>query len=180
MKRIILALLFGIVVVGGAALWKYGFLSFDTGKNAATSEGYKNISYVIDGQTVVLKNGMAETESATGSASKTTTTYFGNEAKGDLNGDGKEDIAFLLTQSGGGSGTFFYVVAAFKTDAGYQGTSALYLGDRIAPQTTEIQGGEVIVNFADRKETDPMTAAPSVAVSTYAKVSGQELVEVEK
>jgi hypothetical protein len=32
-----------------------------------------------------------------------------SEAKGDLNGDGQEDIAFLLTSDRGGSGTFYYV-----------------------------------------------------------------------
>ncbi len=102
--------------------------------------------------------------------------YFGNEAVGDLNGDGVPDVAFIFTQSGGGSGTFYYVVAALKEVQGYQGTNAVLLGDRIAPQTTEIKDGQLIVNYADRKPNEPMTAQPSVGVSKYLRVQGTTLV----
>jgi hypothetical protein len=91
--------------------------------------------------------------------------YFGNEAEGDLNGDGIADAAFLVTSNSEGSGTFFYVVAALQTPSGYQTTNGVFLGDRIAPQTTQISGGVVAVNFADRKLNEPMTAKPSVGVS---------------
>ena len=128
---------------------------------------YKDISYEVDGQAVRLVNGAYETEAAPGSASKVITKYFGNDVTGDLNGDGVPDIAFLLTRSGGGSGTFYYVVVALKTAGGYTGTNAVLLGDRIAPQTTLIAGGELVVNYADRKAGEPMTTTPSVGVSKY-------------
>jgi len=51
--------------------------------------------------------------------------YFGNEATGDLNGDGQADKAFLVTQDPGGSGTFYYVIAALKTAAGAACTVAV-------------------------------------------------------
>jgi hypothetical protein len=144
---------------------------------APAPASHLDASYEIDGRVVVLVDGLAEVEAAPGSASKITTRVFGNEAMGDLNGDGKEDIAFLLTQDGGGSGTFFYVVVALKTDDGYTGTSAVLLGDRIAPQTTEIHGTELIVNYAERAPGEPMTAQPSIGVSKYLKVVDGELVE---
>jgi hypothetical protein len=128
---------------------------------------YKNIAYEIDGQTVILKNG-------------TSVQYFGNDAIGDLNGDRRRDVAFLLTQNPGGSGTFYYIAVALKTVDGYQGTNALFLGDRIAPQTTEIRNGEVIVNYADRKIDEPMTANPSVGISKYFKVINNKIVEAIK
>ncbi len=84
---------------------------------------YKDISYEIEGQIVALKN-------------STSTKYFSNEVKGDFNGDGLEDVAFLLTQDSGGSGTFFYVVGALRGVDGFQGINGIFLGDRIAPQTT--------------------------------------------
>ena len=146
---------------------------------AAVSKAYKNISYKIDGTAVLLADGMAVQEAAPGSASKITTTYFGNEATGDLDGNGTEDVAFLLTQNAGGSGTFYYVVAAVKTDTGYVGTNAILLGDRIAPQTTEISNGVVTVNYAIRKTGDPMTTAPSVGVSKKITLSGGGLVEMK-
>ena len=98
---------------------------------------------------------------------------------GDLNGDTTPDVAFILTQDSGGSGTFYYVVAALKTSDGYQGTNAVLLGDRVAPQTTEIKSGELIVSYADRKASEPLTAAPSVGVSKYLQVQGTMLTEVQ-
>lgn len=132
--------------------------------------GYQNATYGIEGTPVALVNGAAEVEAAPGSAIKVITRYFGNEAFGDLNGDGREDVVFFLTQDGGGSGTFFYVAAALQGENGYQGTNAVFLGDRITPQNTSIEKGMIIVNYAERKPDEPLTAQPSVAVSKYLQV----------
>jgi len=140
----------------------------------------KNATYEIEGKTVVLVNGLLETEITPGSASKVITRYFGNETKGDFNGDGIPDTAFLLTQTSGGSGTFYYVAAFVSSKNGYKGTNALFLGDRIAPQTTEFRNGEIIVNYADRKNGEPLTATPSVGVSRYFKINNGALAELEK
>jgi hypothetical protein len=175
-----------VVLVGLAALAGIGLFYINQKPISRSPEialvqqaGYKDISYEIDGQIVLLRNGVAETEIAPGSASKSVTRYFGNEARGDFNGDGSEDVAFLLTQNNGGSGTFYYVVAALKKPGGgYTGTNAVLLGDRIAPQTTEFKNNEIIVNYADRKSGDAMTMPPSVGVSKYLKVDGAKLIEV--
>ncbi|MDR3571687.1 MAG: hypothetical protein P4L81_05860 [Candidatus Pacebacteria bacterium] len=169
----------GIVVVVAIL---FGFFFFykpvHAPSNAAASgSDPKNATYTIEGTPVTLVNGTASEPAAPGSASQITTTYFGNEATGDLNGDGVPDVAFLLTQSGGGSGTFYYVVVALKTAQGYEGTNAVFLGDRIAPQTTEIRDGEVIVNYADRNPGEPMTAKPSLGVSKYLLIKNSMLVE---
>ena len=139
---------------------------------ALSSADYKNISYEINGSLIRLVDGTSDLPAAPGSASHIVTRYFGNEAKGDVNGDGIPDIAFLMTQEGGGSGTFYYVVAALQhADNSYSGTNGILLGDRIAPQTTEIRGGTIIVNYADRAPGEPMSAAPSIGVSKYFRVS---------
>jgi hypothetical protein len=121
-------------------------------------------------------NGVAETPAAPGSASMITTRYFGNELKTDLNGDGREDVAFVLTQSTGGSGTFYYAVAALNTPDGYIGSDGYLLGDRIAPQSTTLssdadQKDVVVFNYADRALGEPMTAQPSVGKSAYLKLN---------
>jgi hypothetical protein len=139
----------------------------------------KDVTYLIDGEPVTLINGLAETEVAPGSASKKVTQYFGNEAVGDLNGDGKEDSVFILTQDGGGSGTFFYVVAALADETGYRGTNAILLGDRIAPQTTEIRDDKAVVNYADRQPGEPNTAEPSVGFTGYFQITDGRLVAVQ-
>jgi hypothetical protein len=146
----------------------------------ATPPDPQNISYTIEGQTVQLVNGVAETEAAPGSASRTVTRYFGNDLSTDLDGDGQEDIVFLVTQETGGSGTFFYVVAARKTAEGYEGSDGYFLGDRIAPQTIEESrepghAGVIVVNYADRAADEPMTAAPSVGKSVSLKLDAARM-----
>ena len=140
----------------------------------------KNCSYNIDNRNVLLKDGQFEQEIVPGSATKEKIDYFGNEAKGDLNGDGKDDAIVILTQDAGGTGVFYYVVAALNSDKGCVGTNSILLGDRIAPQNNLIDGnGVVIVNYGDRKPEEPMITVPSVGVSRYFKVIGNLLVEIK-
>jgi len=144
-------------------------------KQAYAADDYRDAEYVIDGERVRLTNGVAETEVAPGSASKIVTRYFGNEVKSDLDGDGREDVAFILTQTGSGSGTFFYAVAALNTERGYVGSDGYLLGDRVAPQSTEVSPNPrhihvVVFNYADRAPGEPMTAQPSVGKSAYLKL----------
>src|SRR6185437_1787599 len=136
-----------------------------------------NATYAIDGQPVVLVNGKASVPAAPGAASMVTTSAFGEPVMGDLNGDGTQDAALMLVQDSGGSGTFYYAAAALHVTTGTQGTNAVFLGDRIAPQNIEIQNGEIIANYADRKPGEPMTDQPSVGVSKYLMLQGNTLVE---
>ena len=135
----------------------------------------KNATYIVEGKSVTLVNGVAEVEAAPGSTSKIITRYFGNEATGDLNSDGLPDMAFLITQEGGGSGLFYYAVVALKREQGYTVTNVFFVGDRIAPQTTEINESaqELYVNYAERKPDEPMTAQPSVGVTLLLKVTSE-------
>lgn len=139
----------------------------------------KNTTYIIEGQSVTLSNGVSQTESAPGSASKTITRYFGNEAYGDVDGDDDNDAAFLITQDSGGTGLFYYVVVALRTPAGYKLTNTFLVGDRIAPQSTEIKedSKELHVNFAERKKEEPMSAEPSVGAVLLLKVTPEGVLE---
>ena len=183
MKRnmLILCGIIGIVAILGIVAWRADIAQAP--QNGQTpvqaADGYKNATYVFDGAPITLADGKAESEIAPGSASKLVTQYFGNEAMGDLNNDGVPDIAFLVTQQGGGSGTSYYVVVALKTKNGYQGTNAILLGDRIAPQTTEIKNGVITVNYAERKPGQPMAAQPSVGVSRHFTVQNNILAETK-
>ncbi len=137
---------------------------------------HRNLEYTIGGREVLLVEGVAEAPAAPGSAATVVTRYFGNEARGDLNGDGREDVAFLLTQEPGGSGTFFYAVAALDQRNGFVGSEAVLIGDRIAPQTTQIRDdGVIVVSFADRAPGETFAAAPSVAKSIWLKLDPARL-----
>jgi hypothetical protein len=139
----------------------------------------KNTSFILEGQKVTLVNGVSQISVDSTSASKVVTRYFGNETKGDLNGDGKDDIAFLVTQTTGGSGIFYYAVVALKTSTGYTTTNAFFIGDRIAPQSTviPINSRELQVNYAERKLGEPMTAEPTQGAVTLLKVTKEGVLE---
>ncbi len=172
MKILLIVLVTALLLIGGFfALNSYIYEE----KQATATTDYKDAEFFLEGQRVKLSGGVSETEAAPGSASKITTRYFGNELKTDLNGDGREDVAFILTQNSGGSGTFFYAVAALNTERGYVGSDGYLLGDRIAPQSTELSPNPrhenvVVFNYADRAEGEPMTAQPAVGKSTYLKL----------
>lgn len=146
-----------------------------TEKQADVAASHLDAEYVIEGQRVKLEDGIAATEVAPGSPSAVVTRYFGNELVTDLDGDGDEDIAFVLTQTMGGSGTFYYAVAALATASGYVGSDGYLLGDRIAPQTTEVSRNPrhqhvVVFNYADRAPGQEFSVQPSIGKSAYLKI----------
>lgn len=173
MKKILIALV-AVVVLLIAAFYALNAYIY-TEKQVTATADYKDAEYRIDGASVQLEDGVAEVEAAPGSASKIRTRYFGNEYVTDLDDDGREDVVFLLTQETGGSGTFYYVVAALNTERGYVGSDGYLLGDRIAPQTIESSPNPrhvdvIVANYADRAADEPMTAQPSVGKSVYLKL----------
>jgi heat shock protein HslJ len=153
----------GVLIVGAAAL-QNGCTPSPQDRNAASD--HHDAEYVIDGRRVRLSDGISETEAAPGSASSTVTRSFGNEVHHDLNGDGREDVVFLLTQEPGGTGTFYYVVAAVAADEGFTGSHGLLLGDRIAPQDIEIGANHIVtVSYADRGAGESFATPPTQAKS---------------
>lgn len=165
-KNVLIILALAIVVLGYWFLSRQNF-PVDSPANPL------NATYIIEGASVSLVNGHAETEIVPGSASKLITDVWGEPSAGDLNGDGVNDSAVLLTQSGGGSGTFYYVAADLGNGSG---TNALLLGDRIAPQNIQvISPGLILVNYADRKPGEAMTVQPSEGISAYFRVQGTTL-----
>jgi len=173
MKRSLIVLIAILcILLAGYFIWKE-YMHPDMAAKVVLD--HRNAEYVIDGERVKLEGGVAEVEAAPGSAAMIVTKYFGNELLTDLNDDGREDIVFILTQNPGGSGTFYYAVAALNTEAGYIGSDGYLLGDRIAPQTTEEsqnprQVNVVVVNYADRKADEPRSTTPSVGKSAYLKL----------
>jgi hypothetical protein len=164
---LILIILF---VVGGET---YVYFKKNTNLNAASTFDGKNATFTVGGKIFTLINGFFEMAPSPSSSSKITTRYFGNEAIGDLNGDGIKDTAFLITQGNGGSGIFYYAVVAIKNKSGYKTTNAFFIGDRIAPQTTEINSTaqELYINYAERKAKEPMTTKPSIGATKVLKVT---------
>jgi len=137
-----------------------------------------NATYRIEDREVTLAAGTA-LESIPESSAQIETRVFGEPVTGDINGDGAEDAVLLLTQSMGGSGTFYYVAVAVKDESGFIGSNALLLGDRIAPQGVEIRDDVVVVNYAQHAEDQSFADAPSEAVSAYLTLAGAKLMRTD-
>jgi len=136
-----------------------------------------NATYYINGQSVTLRNGMSA--GVTDLSTSVIANYF-QMAYGDLNGDGRDDIAFILTQQTGGSGTFYYLAAALDAPNGAAPlTDTVLLGDRIKPVLTEINSGVIVVTYLDRNPNEPMTADPSVTIVRNFKIVNGKLEEVK-
>ncbi len=178
---IIICIILLVIIILGIYWFTYSQKNVSNNNQPSPTSAFvldpKNCAYNIENQAVALVDGYSEQEVAPGSASKTITRYFGNEVSGDFNNDGFSDIAFILTQESGGSGTFYYLAVALGSKDKCIGTNAIFLGDRIAPQSTNFQNGEIIVNYADRNPDEPMTEIPSVGVSKYFKITGNQLLE---
>ena len=149
------------------------------GPSTAFTFDPKNTTYIVEGKSVTLSNGLSELESAPGSASKIVTRYFGNEAYGDADGDDDNDLVFLITQSTGGTGEFYYAAVAYRTSTGYKLSNTFFVGDRIAPQSTEIKedSKEIHINFVERKKGESMAVKPSVGSTLLLKLTPEGVLE---
>ncbi len=93
--------------------------------------------------------------------------YFGMEANGDLNQDGKDDIAFLIHRNDTDRGILYYLTSAIQGENGKLGTNLIFLGDKIKPNKLTIQDGFIIVNITKN----------SSSTDLYAKIEDGQLVQ---
>lgn len=156
MKKILLIVIIGAAL--GAAL--YGALRLVFAPSGGEGFDPANAAFLIESEEARLKDGQARVPSGA-------VAYAGYGAAGDLNSDGTDDYVFWVTSDGGGSGTFYYVVAALSGDSGYATTDAVFVGDRIQPEATSIGDGSGAfeITYLDRGENEPMSAAPTVRVT---------------
>lgn len=137
-------------------------------------------TYTIDRRTVTLHGGVFEEPAAPGSAAKATTRLIDRRAVGDLDGDGKPDVAVLLSFSGGGSGTFYYVAALLNLGNGKgEASNVVLLGDRIGLDAIRVDGRRIVIEMLDRKPGEPLAASPGVKVSRTFEVRARTLTEVK-
>jgi heat shock protein HslJ len=124
-------------------------------------------TYRIGDAAYALVGGRVEKRISQDSATVERVMVFGEPIYGDLDADEDEDAALFLAQDSGGSGTFYFVALAINDGGIYKGTNAMFLGDRIAPQTLEIHDGRAVANYAERKAGEPFTTSPSVGKSVF-------------
>ncbi|MFN8497181.1 MAG: hypothetical protein U0641_04935 [Anaerolineae bacterium] len=122
-----------------------------------------------------LANGAYRAPAAPGSASEVVVTLTDTYAVGTLNG--QPAAAAVLTVSGGGSGTFYYL--AVVTDQGGKpaNVATTILGDRVKINGVSITNNQVVVDLVTQGPNDPMVAPTLHQVLKY-ELQGDKLVNV--
>lgn len=159
-----------IIALVAAALAGFYFFSGKDGSEVKTTETISNPSFqpdpsaatfTIDGERISLSSGKATIPLGNGGLEEEI-SLTDHKAYGDINGDGKNDTAVLLTQAGGGSGVFVYAAAYVSGAIRYTGSNTVFIGDRIMPEDISVDNGVVIVTYLDRKPGEAFAAEPTV------------------
>ena len=77
-------------------------------------------------------------------------------ARGDLNGDGREEVVVLLAANLGGSGTFMYLAVLEQRGGELVNLTTLALGDRVKVESLSIDSGRVQATIREFGPDDPM------------------------
>ncbi|MDP2704786.1 MAG: hypothetical protein Q8O71_00055 [bacterium] len=167
-----------VLIIGAAALyyalWFYvvriNFPTDDNRTSITNEDGDlrpdpSNATFIFDDGVITLSQGRNERVITPGSDFTEETALLDKLAYGDINNDKKEDVAVLLTRYGGGSGTFIYLAVFVSGPVTYRGSNAIFLGDRISPQSISISNRVITLEYLDRKSDEPFAAEPTVLVS---------------
>lgn len=93
-------------------------------------------------------------------------------ASGDLNGDGVNDAAIILAESGGGSGVFESIVAVLNSGGLPYPVGQAVLGDRFKINSVKIISGEISLDLLVQGPNEPMCCPTQPEVQTYRLVEG--------
>lgn len=99
------------------------------------------------------------------------------DARGDLDGDGREDLVVLLVTSSGGTGVFRDLYVLRRNAAGQLSVSPpAFLGDRVDVNALRIERGQVVVDLVVQGPDDPL-CCPTQAVTYRFRLANDGLVE---
>lgn len=91
----------------------------------------------------------------------------------DLNGDGQTDVAALVAENGGGSGTFVYLEAFVATAEGFTQSDPVLIDDRPQIQSLTVAEGKITLKAVIHGENDPMSSPSLPVQETYSLVQGR-------
>lgn len=96
---------------------------------------------------------------------------------GDLNKDGNDDAAIILSSKSMGSGNFYELTALILNDGKINQANSIVIGDRIIIESLSIKFGEIILDLATHKPDDP-SCCPTKKIIKRFKIDGHKLVEI--
>jgi hypothetical protein len=128
----------------------------------------RNAQYTLpDVGTFQLKAGSYGQKYGEG-ATQVSQVIFVTAAFGDLNGDGAQDAAVVLTEQMGGSGSFTYLAAMLNKNGVPKQAAMTQLGDRTQIKSLAVRDGQVVVDLLTHGPNDPMCCPSQLVTRTYA------------
>ena len=145
--------------------------SDDSSNSQVTNEGSTaiqspadplNANYYIDGIVYTLINGSLEQQiDDSDTLNKFKLTEF--KASGDINKDGTDDTAVLLTNDAGENGVFYYIgILTSGPNAIIENT--YFLGDRIVVKSINFVDGNFEVTYLDRDSETSFDQPPTIEI----------------
>jgi hypothetical protein len=183
MKKLLLVIIL-ILLIGGGWYWYSHRQTVAPAQTpikivpVMTHPDPSNATFNFDDGPITLQNGDATTNVTPNGEITQDTTLTDDVAYGNINGDGKTDTAILLVQSGSGSGVFLYVAAYLSGNVQYNGSNAVFIGDRVTPKTITVDdSGTITVTYLDRGPNDPMSTEPTILTTKHYVYSAGQLEE---
>jgi len=110
-----------------------------------------------------------------GSASVPRVDFLGDlVARGDLNGDVREEAAVVLTTNYGGTGVFFYVAVVARNGEENRNISTHGIGDRVQVRGLRIEEGRLVVDLV-RAGAKDAACCPTEVVTLAFRLKGGRL-----
>lgn len=130
-----------------------------------------NAGYYIDGIVYTLVNGELE-QAIEDSTTVNKFKLLDFKAVGDINKDGTDDVAVVLTNDAGGSGTFYYL-AIFTSGSSPVIENTSYLGDRIVVKDITFTNNQFQVKYLDRDSEADMASDPTIEITGIAEMDAE-------
>jgi hypothetical protein len=95
--------------------------------------------------------------------------------RGDVNGDGIEDAAFLLSEDTGGSGVFVSLMIVYSENGAYTQAPGYFIEDRPVIEGLRFENGEIVLNAKVHAPNDPMVD-PTLAAEFHFDLFDQAII----
>ncbi len=185
-SKIWVSIILIFIFAGGILAWQYfGAPEKEIKEEVDTQltlKELKNAEYFIVeyDERIQLQNGYYfkpwQPNSATGLEVQ---IYNSKVAFGDLNNDGKEDAALVLTASGGGSGSFRSLVVMLNEEGKPLYLTEESLGDRVVVNSINIESGIIILNMIVHAPGDGL-CCPSLEKIFKYRLSENQLLKISE
>lgn len=120
-------------------------------------------------QVVQLTDGVYQTGAA-GGADYVSVNVLNFVASGDLNGDGKDEVAALVAENYGGSGVFVFLAVYADVNGTLTFQTSLMIDDRPSVNAMSIDNGEIFLDVVIHDSEDPF-CCPTLHTSRHYRLT---------